>query len=178
MDVVKAICGVHITPNIHAETAFGFDGTRSHGLAGGQREYVGGDGMICGTADQVSYAGGRVVVSDLKCGKWPVSADGWQLKALAVMAADADRRRKINRALVAIVQCPYDATDASQIRVDQVEYDAIDLASFRHEMRRLPGRIEEQRIDPRPVAGDHCKWCPAKAACPLNGEDSHGYELL
>lgn len=165
--VLDEIDKLHGRNGIHAEQAFGFDGTRSVKLSGGQREYVGGDGMICGTADQVSYGGGRVVVSDLKCGKWPVYAHGTtthnvnhQLAALAVMAAGCDKRRKIERALVAIVQCPYDATEASQVFVSEVEYDALDLAGHRHDLRVLKRKIEEARQDPDPISGDWCRFCP------------------
>lgn len=127
--------------------------------------------MICGTADQVSYSGDLVIVSDLKAGKWRVDAkDNRQLQGLVAMASCADKRRRVNRAIGAIIQAPYDSTDASQVRSDPVEYDSIEIAGFRHDLRELKRRIEEQRPDPVPVrydngSDDHCRFCPARPGC-------------
>jgi len=157
--VLKAIRELHGV--IEAEVAFGFDGERSRRLKGGQREYLGGDGMICGTADQVSYDGARVIVSDLKTGEWPVSAhDNAQLQALAVMAAGCDKRRRIDRATVAIVQCSASSDHDYEIDVGVEDYDAIDLACYRAELRELMRSIEAARVAPYPMPGEHCRFCP------------------
>ena len=116
--------------------------------------------MICGTAAKVSYDGTRVIVSDLKTGRGIVQAHkNAQLQALAVMAAGCDKRRKIDRATVAIVQCQAD-TEHGWGTVDVEDYDAIDLACYRAELRELMRQIEEARVAPEPMPGGHCRFCP------------------
>jgi len=141
--VMQAIYGLHGDAEIMPEVPYAFNGTARELENGGPREYIGATVEdICGTADQVSHSGDLLVVSDLKAGRWPVYAkDNRQLQALVAMAALPET----TQAIAAIVQCPYDSTEASQVRVDQVEYDAIEIAGFRHDLRCLKRDIESQR---------------------------------
>jgi len=87
--VISAIDALHGDAPIMPEIPYAFNGVARELFCGEPREYIGATADdICGTADQVSYDGDLVVVSDLKAGRWPVYAkDNRQLQALVAMAA-------------------------------------------------------------------------------------------
>lgn len=131
-----------------------------------ERDYKLGIGEIAGTADLVRTDGEHVHVLDYKTGR-AVEAAGRnaQLRFLAYAAA------KVFAATRATVTLVYVHEDGST-HEDSAELDAFDLAEIPGELRQSWERIGQAKDDvkrgrqPALFEGEHCRYCPARTACP------------
>ena len=118
-----------------------------------------------GTGDAVLLTKDTLIVYDFKYGAGvPVEAAGNpQLKyyALGALLHHMSKRSQIKTIEAVIVQPRCRHADGP---VRRVTYDPIDLLEFRAELAEAYDQTQEP--DAPLVAGDHCRWCPAKAQCP------------
>jgi hypothetical protein len=124
---------------------------------------------IPGTADNVGLLGeDAVIVTDYKSG-WaghvPPAREHFALKVYALFAA---RRYGRSRAVIAIIRVP----DDGQSRVDRAELDALELDAVEERLVAIVRAVLVERAEYRVgntvklAEGEHCRWCPAFAACP------------
>jgi hypothetical protein len=133
------------------------------------RDYGGAPaGAICGTIDLLAVTADAVSVADLKSGhRWqPRPEDHWQLRfhGLAFAAAMGRRRATLRILLTASgepVWLRYDAGPA-------------DLRRWRAGLRQILADVAaaQERVSagetPDVRAGEHCRYCPARDACPAH----------
>ena len=121
---------------------------------------------VGGTSDITGVASDHVFVGDLKTGrsdKTPAQKH-WQLRTLAVMAAKLFER---HTAKVALFHSP----DIGPTWQSRATFDMLELRAFEGELKRLGGRVIKAQSEVAAgkgqfTTGDHCRWCPARAACP------------
>lgn len=154
--------------SIAAEVTFAMlpDGSAQEIGRGLDRDYSGaGPDAIVGTADVVGMVDGAVYVADYKTGRarQVPAGDHWQLRILAAMAADA---YSTDEAVVEIIQIG----EMGEVFRDRATLDAFDLAAIRQTVRDTCDTIDRTRSTPwdeiEVREGDHCRYCPAMAACP------------
>jgi hypothetical protein len=122
---------------------------------GKHREYVLEPGEVAGTADLLAVDDERVIVADHKTGRQTdlqPASENMQLRTLALFAARTFHR---DRASVAILHVTEDG-----VREDWHELDLLDLDEHAAWLR------ERLSTPQPPVAGEHCRWCPAHPTCP------------
>lgn len=156
----------------HVEVAYAYDVLADTGRILGYR--LGRDypsrapSEIAGSADLVLYdpAARHVTVGDWKFGqRVDPAGENWQLRLYCLMAARAHGATAARGVLVYI-----DETGAT--RTDEAEFGAMDLDATVADLRELLQRIDVEAhamaSGEGPVVnpGDHCRWCPAKPACP------------
>ncbi len=114
-------------------------------------------GEIFGTADVIGLTPDAVHVYDYKSG-WgavPAPTENWQLRFLALAAAEAYGR---DTARVGLIHLNGDAP-----RYRTATFDALDLAATAAELRAaLKTWVPGAPI----VQGEHCRYCPAFDSCP------------
>lgn len=120
---------------------------------------------VYGTADAVVICGSELYVVDLKMGRGQfVSAvDNEQLLTygLATLLTFADKCREVERVHVHIVQPRIDSDELWRRHSATAEFLQTEWAS------KLLTAVElAKRPDAAYKAGEHCKFCPAKAQCP------------
>ncbi len=115
---------------------------------------------IPGAVDLLSVEGELVVVRDIKTGNAENVdnvADNGQLNGLALAAARAFGATRARVELEFV-----DGEGASTIYAH--ELDAFDLDAISAEFADIWARMHDPK--PVPVAGAHCRWCPARTICP------------
>jgi hypothetical protein len=124
----------------------------------GRSVYSGVTGGYVGTADVLCRSDDMVTVLDWKTGRTPVPppARNWQLRGLAVAAC---RAYGVERARVAVAT----VRDGS-ITVESATLDALDLDADEAALTALVAQAANPATEYR--EGDHCRYCPAQAACP------------
>ena len=133
------------------------------------RDYKLEEGEIAGTADLVGIDcnAARAEVTDYKAGFLDVepARTNLQLGALAMCVAKV---ADVSAVLVRIRKI----TESGEFIDNEHELDAFDLAGIESELREILKHVRTaQRIvraggTPNVVEGEHCRWCPAKLACP------------
>ena len=123
-----------------------------------------------GTADAILVADDSLVVCDLKTGRWGVGVeDNPQLKIYALGALEMFGTPDHKVVETVIVQ-PTGWHRDGPIR--STTYDVGNLVDWGFETLR-PAALSCFEPDPVPVAGDYCRFCPAKQTCPLHyGENN------
>jgi CRISPR/Cas system-associated exonuclease Cas4 (RecB family) len=123
---------------------------------------------ITGSADLVLHdpAARHISVIDFKTGQAVDPAeDNWQLRLYALMAARAH-----GAILARGVLCYID--ENGETSTDEAEFSAMDLDATAADLRKLLQRIDAEAHaiasgeGPAVNPGNHCRWCPAKPACP------------
>lgn len=130
---------------------------------------------LAGTADALARDGGVLSVADLKTGRsqargsLPPPERSGQLRLLAWLAwgvvAEREPGWRPERVRVAWLIAPSGAGDGAH-RVEDAELDPAELEAWAGRLRAAALDARE-RADFRP--GDHCRYCPAHAACPAQG---------
>lgn len=121
-----------------------------------------------GTADALVVADDRMAVCDFKTGRWPVEvADNPQLKIYALGALTMYGTPE-HRTIDTIIVQPTAWHKDGAIRVHS--YDVDNLVEWGFETLR-PAALKCFEPDPTPVAGEHCRFCPAKPKCPHHGDE-------
>jgi hypothetical protein len=155
------------------EVAFGLDiyeGTARELKRGAERADAYADrrpGELVGTVDVVGVAEDAVVVYDYKTGYrfFDVVERNWQLLAYAIAAALTYGKQ---RAHLAIIRVP----EHGEPYFIRGTLEAADLRNGLEALRQLNEEIAELRLRRiagervQQVTGEHCKFCPAVAACP------------
>jgi hypothetical protein len=162
----------HAEPaNWAVEVAFAWDWladtARELHRGSGSRDYSGiGPSEVAGTADLIGLDGGAVVVLDLKTGWADLGnpADSPQLQFYALAAALA---YGATEAVVGFIH----VRDGVAL-YDVARLDAFALAAAAERLRGIvvsTSAAEEQWAQTHqvtPVAGEHCRYCPAFLRCP------------
>ena len=124
---------------------------------------------VVGSADYLHHDDGELWVVDLKTGRSEVTAphENAQLLTLAVAARAALGMR--GGARLSLLLAP----DGSPPRWRHADVTGGDLTRHEERLAGMAVAIEEARADvgagraPRHLAqGEHCRYCPAKSACP------------
>ena len=120
-----------------------------------------------GTADAIIVADSTILVCDLKTGRWGVDVhDNPQLKIYALGALEmfgTPEHRTVETVIVQPTGWHVEGPIRSHV------YDVENLVMWGFDTLR-PAALSCFEPDPVPVAGDHCRFCPAKPQCPLHGE--------
>lgn len=131
---------------------------------GGHRAYEGlRPGEIAGTADLVGRDGDAVVVGDWKGGRAEYVEPATTNPQLAFLALCAARTAGVARARVFLA-----FVRPEGLTLDVAELDAMDLDGFEVELRAALDAIPTAE----PRTGAHCRFCPARAACPATEKDA------
>lgn len=154
----------------HVEVAYAYDLAADRGRVLGYR--IGRryppttPAEIRGSADVVIEARPGLVLVDWKSGQRLESApDNWQIRIYSLMAARAHQQQSVRGVLA------YIAEDGS-VELDSADFDAMDLAAIAADLRgvvvAVAAAVEALKRGESPAVtpGDHCRWCPAKPACP------------
>jgi len=132
---------------------------------------------VVGSADYLRHDDGQLWVVDLKTGRAEVTAphENAQLLTLAVAARAALGQR--GGARLSLLLAP----DGSPPRWRHAEVTGGDLTHHEERLAAMAVAVEEARGDvqagraPRHLAqGEHCRYCPAKAACPARNALARG----
>lgn len=116
-------------------------------------------GEITGSADLVVVkASGDLEVWDWKSGAGWVEPPA-QNAQLATLALSAARVLGVRTARVAVVRC-------SDVEVRRFAADlyGLDLDAHADRLARVADEVEAGGSEPK--GGEHCRWCPARRACP------------
>lgn len=145
------------TATRHVEVAYAYDLAEDTGRILGyrlERRYPPvSPTELKGSADLTLTTPTAATVIDWKTGH--TRGYQWQTRVYALAASRAHRVSSVETALVYL--------DANAI--DRERFGAFALAAIRRDVVALQSRIE--RSDGTDVSpGDHCRWCPAKPACP------------
>lgn len=120
-----------------------------------------------GTADAVIVGSEKIIVCDLKTGRWGVDVqDNPQLKIYALGALEMFGTEEHKIVETVIVQ-PTGWHRDGPIR--SASYDVGNLVEWGFNTLR-PAALACFEPDPEPVAGEHCRFCPAKPNCPMHSE--------
>lgn len=126
--------------------------------------------VVSGRLDWIGYDQSTTLVIDWKFGRSAVdvAADNLQLRAYAVIAADFEGPRDVERVIVATVQ----PTVESDIQVTESLYTPEDIATSRRQLITIAERASKP--DALRIPGDHCKYCKAlgTALCPESMEQA------
>ena len=123
---------------------------------------------VVGSADYLAHFDGRLLVADLKTGRSevPPPADNPQLLTLALAASLVKHSEVVEVGLLL-------APEGSAPRWQLAEVSPQRLAVHADALADMHQRIEEARDDvlagrrPRHLSqGTHCRYCPARGACP------------
>lgn len=124
-------------------------------------------GEVFGSNDCLLYSPSakKLIIYDYKHGAGvPVSVENnSQLKFYALGAIDSHPDWMLESVELVIVQPR--ARDDEGNGVKRWPVDVIDLFTFKGEVAKAVA--EAKSPDPVVHSGDHCRWCPAKATCPL-----------
>lgn len=147
------------TAERHVEVAYAYDTAcdtgRVLGYRVGRRYPPVGPTELKGSADLTLVSPRRAEVIDWKTGY--TRGYVWQPRIYALAAARAHRVSTVDAALVYL--------DASPVEIHRERFTAFGLAALARDVRAVQARVESSDgTDVTP--GDHCKWCPAKHACP------------
>lgn len=149
------------TAEAHVEVAYAYDVAEDSGRVLGYR--VGrryppvGPSELKGSADLVLTAERSAEVIDWKTGY--SRGYTWQPRIYALAAARAHRVSTVSTALVYL--------DSAGPEIVREKFSAFGLAALARDVRQIVRRVDESDgTDVHP--GDHCKWCPAKHACPAH----------
>jgi hypothetical protein len=166
------LSGLPLNGHWRAEVAFAYDveseATRFIGLDVGRnygpRQSPSEMFMAIDALIDVPDEPGTALVVDWKTGRGKLTppAENWQLR---VQALAVQRHTGCERVRVALVRLPEDGEPF----VDVAEFDTFDLDLFAAELRELAHRLERTETVV-PVAGEHCKYCPAFEHCPAQGK--------
>lgn len=148
------------TAQRHVEVAYAYDVAcdtgRVLGYRVGRRYPPVGDTELKGSADVVLTTPTAATVIDWKTGH--TRGYVWQPRIYALAAARAHRVGSVETALVYL----------DQGATDREHFTTFELAALARDVRAAARRVEDSDgTDVTP--GDHCKWCPAKPACPAWG---------
>lgn len=118
-----------------------------------------------GTADAILVSSDAVVICDLKTGRWGVDvADNAQLKIYALGALEmfgTEDHKTVETVIVQPTSWHRDGPVRSHV------YDIGNLVDWGFDTLR-PAALACFEPDPEPVAGEHCRFCPAKPHCPFH----------
>ena len=141
--------------------------------------YVVSDTEVPGTIDLLLVKDDRVLVGDLKTGRGLKTIDEYidQLEFGALCAA---RFYGKSQAKVFVNHVTPEATAGKTVRLkDGTTFEAesgvlvtsksLDESDFKRVEDKLRQAVLAIRYS-RPIPGDHCQWCPAKAVCPTSRE--------
>lgn len=121
---------------------------------------------VAGAVDVVWHDGFDLHVDDLKTGKYPPQAEGnYQLYFGGLCASKVENEET---AVVAITR-PDGSRDEHHLCEwdrDQFEIQLEEMVKEKHWQKRLIDAGLPPRVNP----GEHCRFCPAKKACPAKGE--------
>lgn len=132
---------------------------------------------IVGSADYLRHDNGELWVVDLKTGRAEVTAphENAQLLTLAVAARAALGMR--GGARLSLLLAP----EGSAPRWRHAEVTGGELTVHEERLAEMATHLDEARSDlgaghaPRHLAqGEHCRYCPAKAACPARASLAQG----
>lgn len=148
----------------HVEVGYAYDVRQDTGRVLGyrlERSYPPvGPTELKGSADLTLVGDRDATVVDWKTGH--TRGYAWQPRIYALAAARAHRVPTVSTALVYL--------DASPVEIVRETYSPFGLARLAKDLRALVARVAE--ATPNDVTpGDHCKWCPAKHACPAWGTE-------
>lgn len=121
---------------------------------------------LFGTADAIVVNDKKISVVDLKTGKWKVEPDDPQLKIYALGSLlDKDIQKELDTEISQVETTIVQPKLKQQ--VSTIEHDLHALVDWGlTELKQAAERCFE--TDPQPVAGDWCRFCPAKEKiCPL-----------
>lgn len=161
--VIQQLCPVDAATTIPVEVALAYcpetGEARELGTNLGRNYPELPEGWLVGTADALWVSQGVVHVLDIKTGSRenvdPVSKNK-QLAALALYATFA------YEAHAAVVYLLF--ADAYGVAVESAALDAVALGETAREIAEMAEKVAEASNSPMP--GAHCRWCPARAACP------------
>ena len=118
-----------------------------------------------GTADAVLIGEEALIICDLKTGKWAVDVeDNAQLKIYALGALEmfgTDNHKTVETVIVQPTGWHRDGA------IRSTTYDIGNLVNWGFDTLR-PSALSCFEPDPEPVAGEHCRFCPAKPNCPMH----------
>lgn len=156
------------------EEAFGFNVETGEARAFGKIDHRAypdlGEGWVFGTED---FGGVRIdgvpVTGDTKTGYLEVTPAkrNPQVKFHALVRMTLDGALTVDGRIV-------HKREGRKAYVDQTEFSSFDLDAFADDLAELRKRIHAARAivargeTPAVTAGDHCRYCPAVAACPAN----------
>lgn len=154
------------TAERHVEVAYAYDTAcdtgRVLGYRVGRRYPPVGPTELKGSADLTLVSPRRAEVIDWKTGY--TRGYVWQPRIYALAAARAHRVSTVDAALVYL--------DAAPVEVESERFTAFGLAALARDVRATVRRVDDAEAivqsggTPDVTPGDHCKWCPAKHACP------------
>lgn len=119
---------------------------------------------LYGTADAVLINDDTLVVVDLKTGRYAVDVeDNPQLKIYALGVLETFGTAKHKKIETVIVQPTAWHRDGA---IRSAHYDPAGLVDWAFGVLK-PAALACFEPDPQPVAGDWCRFCPAKPVCPM-----------
>lgn len=159
-------------PGIRIEVAVSWDPVWGVGEVLGEhlgREY--GDRMetaYCGSADYVRVPHGELEVVDLKTGAVPVAVEGnVQLLTLALALRDATEAHTVRVGILSAPPGQMPHLDWAEVTDEQLESHAEKLRALEATLRAYEARPEAAPLR----EGPHCKYCPARRACPAKARN-------
>ena len=127
-------------------------------------EYIGFGELAGGTADLIGQHGtdpSRALIGDYKTGTHPASMQQLKRYSLALLAD-----KQVQSVELVLIQPSVESEETFWMRREVVTREA--LEELANSMRNHA--FEATGADPKFVAGEHCKWCPARGACRAHGE--------
>lgn len=177
-ETTRNLCGAidislfpeYLTP----EVTFEYDALNSVGRVihiDKPRDYPYTAHCFYGTADMVGVSedGKTVIILDVKTGQHlsDHASENWQLRSLAVAAADAYKCTNARVTLAYIDKF-------GQVEFESADFTSLDLSDYAEELAWLDQCVVKASED---IAsgyyidlhvGDHCTWCPALLCCPAH----------
>lgn len=161
--VIQQLCPIDAATTIPVEVALAYQPVTGEAKVLGSnigRNYSGlSNSWLVGTADVLWVEGGVVHVLDIKTGSIGNVQSAAQNNQLAALALYAARAYGADSAVVHLA-----FADAHGVAIESATLDEFALDSVAGELAALVADV--QRGDAKPQPGAHCRWCPARGACP------------
>lgn len=141
-----------------------YDGTSARTDASRERDYACRPGELPMTIDYLNRRSSSVEVWDYKTGRQEhleAASDNGQLAICALAAA---KLHGVDQAVGVLAIVADDGT----ARLDQCDYDSLDLDAIAYEARNMIQSIPTSQPCPGPWCSQ--KWCPARSVCPAMTE--------